>query len=168
MVAVWEASAAMAPVMLSEFRPLPAGPEITALIRLPSPSLAIEGLPPESAGFPWRAPMKLRAMLTPTLAAPALPLSVAAIAAETRMVAAAVIVLVWRRWWWCQQRDFFECWCLVAQQGVPVKDKKFHGTTGHCALDEAEEVECCVCGALLFLCYVIKQGRTQIERDTHT
>ena len=89
-VAVWEASAARTPAMLSVFRPLPAGPEITALIRFPAPLFEIEGLPPETPGFPWLAPMKLREMLTPTLAAPALPLPVPAPAAEMAKILASI------------------------------------------------------------------------------
>jgi hypothetical protein len=67
MVALLLASTRMAPLAVKVPRGVPLGPAIVAEIRLPSPLLAMLGLPPDTPGLPWVAPMKLRAMLTPML-----------------------------------------------------------------------------------------------------
>ena len=91
MVAVLVASTRMAPVAVRVPRGLAVVPEMVAEMRLPSPLLAKVGLPPERAGLPWVAPMKLRAMLTPMLAAPALPPVPPLPAAETAMILALIV-----------------------------------------------------------------------------
>ena len=91
MLALWLASTRMAPPAVMELRGLPLAPEIVAEIRLPSPLLVRLGLPPETAALPWVAPMKLRAMLTPMLAAAALPPVPPATAAETAMILALIV-----------------------------------------------------------------------------
>ena len=91
MVALWLASTRMAPLAVKELRGLPLVPEIVAEMRLPSPLLVRVGLPPETAALPWVAPMKLRAMLTPMLGAPALPPVATATAAETAMILALIV-----------------------------------------------------------------------------
>ena len=72
MVALLLASIRIAPLVLKVPSGLLLVPEMVAEIRLPSPLLARVGLPPDTPGLPWVAPMKLRAMLTPMLAAPPL------------------------------------------------------------------------------------------------
>ena len=91
MVALLVASTRMAPLAVKVPSGLALVPEMVAEMRLPSPPLARLGLPPERAGLPWVAPMKLRAMLTPMLAAPALPLVPPPTAAATAMILALIV-----------------------------------------------------------------------------
>ena len=86
MVATWLASNRMAPLAVKVLRGLPLAPEIAAEVRLPSPLLVRVGLPPETAGLLCVAPIKLRAMPTPMLAAPS-----AAPAADTAMILALIV-----------------------------------------------------------------------------
>ena len=91
MVAVLLASTRMAPLVLKLPSGLPLVPEMVAEIRLPSPPLARVGLPPDTPGLPWVAPIKLRAILTPMLAAPPLPPLPPPTAAETAMILALIV-----------------------------------------------------------------------------